>query len=547
MLRRRRALIGITTFAVLAIAILASAVETPTYRATAEIVFQDSAATTVTAPVQSLDPTDVQTQIEVMNGAQVRKLVAASLRTTTAPKVSAVPVLNTNAIQVTATSTDPVEAAKVANAYANAYIGFRQDQTQNDLLDAEQLIEGRIAGLQTQITALDAQINGASASVQANLGPQRDSLVSEQATLQEQLDQSRLQAGLGNTGAELDSPASAPTSPSSPHPLSNAISGLVLGLVAGVALAYLVEFLDDSVKSKEDAEKAAHGVSTLAVVPAVAGWKQRSEAMIVSNRDPSAPASEAYRALRTSVQFSALDRSVRVLQVTSPTEGEGKTTTIVNLAVALGHGNLRVCLVDCDLRRPRVHEFFGLSNDRGFTSVLSGDLPLSAALQVVPGSDNITVLTAGTPPFDPADLLASGRAKGVLASLERQFDIVLVDSPPILPVTDAAVLSRATEAVVIVVEAGRTKKRALTRAIELLRQVDGPVLGLVINRAGADTSYGYSYASKYYRRTAPVVEPLRRGRSRIATWKSSSQEASRQRESPGPSRPAPKPDQKAPV
>jgi capsular exopolysaccharide synthesis family protein len=234
--------------------------------------------------------------------------------------------------------------------------------------------------------------------------------------------------------------------------------------------------------------------------------------MVVSNVAPSSPPAEAYRGLRTAIQFSALDRSLRVLQVTSPTAGEGKTTTLVNLAVVLARGATSVCVVDCDLRRPRVHDFFGLKNNEGFTSVVRGELPLSAAVQTVPAENEIVVLAAGRPTLDPSELLASSRTKGVLGSLERQFDMVLVDSTPILPVTDAAVLSRHVEGVLIVVESGRTKKRALTRAVELLRQVDAPILGMVINRADQQSAYGSSYSSYTY--SGPDVKPEARSDGR---------------------------------
>ena len=503
-LRRRRGVIAIVTFLIVAVALLTTVLQTPTYGTTATIVFQRSPASSLTpgANTQSFDPgRDVQTQIAVLTSEPVRKLVLASLHITGTPKIAATPVLGSNAIKVKATSSSPVLASRIANAYASSYIEFSRTQTINGLLDAEQLIQGRITDLQNQIDAVNAKINSSPpeglAKAEANLGPQRSALLAQQSVLKQQLDQSQLQSALSSTGAQLGSPAPVPGSPSSPHPVTNVVSALFLGLLLGLGLAFLLDFLDNSIKSAKEAEQAAYGVATLGLIPTVAGWKARTDTVLASVNDPSSPAAEAYRGLRTAIQFLGTDRSLHVLQVTSPGAGDGKTTTLTNLAVALGRSGSRVCVVDCDLRRPRIHEFFGLANDRGFTSVVRGDLPLSLVLQPTALVENVMVLPSGIPPIDPSELLASERAAGVLRSLASQFDIVLADSPPVLAVTDASALSRWVDGVIVVADTGRTKKRALTRTIELLRQVEAPVIGLVVNRATGENEYGYAKYVKY--------------------------------------------------
>lgn len=503
--RRRRFVIAVTAVAIFTLALTLSLLETPKYTARAEIVFTPTTSgLSVTNNAQSFDPArDVQTQIAVMTSEPVRKQVADALHLATAPPVMATAVLNTNAIDVSAQSTDPVQAARVANGYATAYIDFRQNQTINDLLNAEQVIQGRITDLQHQIDAVNNQISAAAqanqAALQTTLNPQRDALLAQQGALKQQLDQSQLQSALTKSGAQLRSAAAIPTSPSSPHPVSSAISALIVGLFVGVCLAFLIDFLDDSIRSHEDAERAAFGLATLGTTPGVPGWKKKDEAVVVSLSAPASPAAEAYRSLRTALQFATLDQTLRVVQVTSPGASEGKTTTLANLAVAFGRAGARVCAVDCDLRRPRLQTFFGAASEPGLTSVASGELPLSRAVQATPAA-NVFLLASGPPPPDPSELLASTRTAGVLASLAGQFDVVLVDSPPVLPVTDAAVLGRHVDAVIVVVDTGRTKKRALTRAIEVLRQVDAPILGLVVNRADDESRYGYAYQYSY---TAP--------------------------------------------
>ena len=197
---------------------------------------------------------------------------------------------------------------------------------------------------------------------------------------------------------------------------------------------------------------------------------------------PESAASESFRSLRTSIRFLHLGRSARVLQVTSPSAGEGKTSTLANLAVTMAGTGQRVCVVCCDLRRPRLHEFFGKDRSVGFSSVITGT-PLVEALQPVEAVPGLYLLAAGPTPPNPAELLASDPVNQIFADLKATFDLVLVDSPPLLPVTDAAVLSWHADVVLMVVSAGRTTRRALSRAAEVLEQVKAPVAGLVVNRA----------------------------------------------------------------
>lgn len=509
--RRRWLLIAVTALLVVAAALSFSLTETPTYSASAEIVFTPQpGALTATASTESIDPArDVETQIEVLTSGPVRQQVAKALNVAVAPRITAAAVTDANAFVITADSTNAAQAAHIANTYANTYIAFSRNQMITDLLDASQAIQSRIDQIQIQINGITSQINSAppasAAGAQANLGPQRDALVAQQSALKQQLAESELAQTLANTGAQLGSPAPVPTSPSSPHPLTSAVAGLFGGVIVGLVAAFLVDYVDDTIISREDAERAAYGLPTLAVTPPIPGWKNRRDAVVPTKDAPASPAAEAYRSLRTTLQFLAADRSLHAVLVTSPGTGEGKSTTLANLAVAFGRGGARVCAVDGDLRCPRLHEFFDLSPEPGLTSVVVGEAPLSKAVRPLPEAC-ISLLAAGAVPKNPSELLGSGRMSGVLASLAAQFDMVLIDSPPVLPVTDAAALARHVDGVVVVVDAGNTKRRALTRAVEMLHQVKAPLLGLVVNRGAEEARYGYSY-------TYPAT-PRRAGRGR---------------------------------
>ena len=184
---------------------------------------------------------------------------------------------------------------------------------------------------------------------------------------------------------------------------------------------------------------------------------------------------------------------VATIQITSPVAGDGKTTTLANLGVAFARAGQQVALVCCDLRRPSLHEFFGLTNDVGFTSVLLGKVPLTAALQEVPEQDRLYVLASGPLPPNPSELLASRRAREVLASLRVEADIVLIDSPPVLPVSDALVIAGLVDLTVLVCAAGRTSAKEATRAIEALAQVDAALAGVILNGEGSESDYGAKY------------------------------------------------------
>ena len=236
----------------------------------------------------------------------------------------------------------------------------------------------------------------------------------------------------------------------------------------------------------------------LGLVPALGSWRDKTKPRVVSLTDPTSPAAEAYRAIRTSIQFLGLDRPSQTLQVTSPNAAEGKTATVANLGVALAWSGQRVIILGCDLRRPRIHEFFGLSNEVGFTSVLLGQVSLEDACQRVPGLGRLAVLASGPLPINPAEALASRHTTDLLAEARNKADMVLLDCPPVLPVTDAAVLSARADATILVGSAGETTGRVLARAIEVLTQVGAPVVGTVLNAVKSQDSYGYADRYNYY-------------------------------------------------
>ena len=498
--RRRRGVIVLSLLVIVGVAVLASLLQSAVYAAKAKVLLQPRSTESLfdSDTGQRRDPTRaVQTEIEVLESQPVQDAVREQLGA--APEISARGIGQTDVIEIRAESTDAKRAADVANAYATAYIEFRRQQAVDDVLAAAQQIQAKIGDLQKQLDPLPA-------------GPQKDALFAQQALFRQKLDELQVDAALKSGGAQLVATAPIPAEPFKPKPVRTGILAAVVGLFVGTGLAFVVEYLDDSVKTKDDMSRIAPSIPVLGLIPAVPGWRAADAPHVVSLTEPQSPASEAYRTLRTSIQFLALERPVRTLQITSPSAQEGKTTTLVNLGVALARAGQQVILVCCDLRRPRVHEFFGLDNDTGFTSVLLGKVPLTAALQPVPHQNRLSLLASGPLPPNPSELLASRRAVDVLTSLQSEAEVVLVDSPPVLPVTDALVLSGRVDATLLVCVSGATTRKDAARSIELLSQVDAPLVGTVLNGVTGDAAYGYAYDYGYYgsgARPTPAVRPAR--------------------------------------
>lgn len=494
-LRRRKGVVAVATLLVLGVSLALSLLKTPVYAAEAQLLLQSRSESLFASAPSEGDDRDrtVRNELLLVESESVRAAVRRELGT--APDVSARARGSTDVIIVRAESTDAGRAATIANSYANAYIGYRRQQAVDELLQMAQQIQTKLGDLQGQIDTLPS-------------GSQEDALVDQQNLFRQRLDQLQVDAPLRSGGAQMVSRATTPGSPFTPKPFRAGLRALGVGLLFGMACAFFVEYLDDSVKSKEDVERLVPGLSVVGLIPAVTTWTAEEEARVISLEEPKSSAAEAYRTLRTSIQFLALENPVRSLQVTSPGPREGKTTTLVNLGVALARAGQRVIIVCCDLRRPRVHEFFGLDNSSGLTSVLLGKVPLTAALQPVPAQPRLSLLASGPLPPNPSELLSSRRTADVLTSLQAEADVVLVDAPPVLPVTDALVLSGRVDATLVVCVAGATTGKDMARTMELLGQVGAPVLGAVLNGITSDIAYGG--AEGYYQQ-GPAPDTSRVG------------------------------------
>lgn len=283
--------------------------------------------------------------------------------------------------------------------------------------------------------------------------------------------------------------AQAPLLPATPNPVRNILLGLVLGLALGVGAALLREHFDSSIASESDLQ----AVSDLPIIGSIPMDSSATDRPLVTQEGHGNLRSEAFRSLRTNLQFVQTDSRRRSIVFTSSRPSEGKTTTVANLGVALAALGGRVCLVEADLRRPRLLDYLGLEGSVGVTNVLIGAAELDDVLQPF-GGDGLWVIGAGPTPPNPSELLGSAAMADAVRSLESRFDFVIIDAPPLLPVTDAAVLTRVVGATIVVAGLGVVEREDLRRAMAILEQVDANTVGLVANmvplRGDSRTYYG---------------------------------------------------------
>ncbi len=404
---------------------------------------------------------------------------------------------------VSLVSTDPEAAAQLVAIYAETYVREWNTEQVEQLVDTMAVINRRVSDIEAQIDELATQrqeaANTGQTDLEADLSAQLDGLRSDRNFYRTQLDRLNTATGLPGGSARVISVPLRPNTPISPNIPRNVAIGLLFGLFLGIAVAFLRDYFDDSVKSKEVVEQVT-GVPALGLIPKFA----TNESELVTAMAPASPAAEAFRSLRTSVKFLGVDREVRVVQVTSPSPGEGKTVTAINLAVVFAQAGDRVVLVGADLRRPRAEEILGVSLTPGLTGVLIGEVALPQAIRSVDGLANLSVLPAGYPPPNPSELLSGERARRLVDVLAQTYDLVVLDCPPVLPVTDALVVARMADTTLLVTSANRTSRRALDRSVEVLQQGGAPLMGTVMTSLargatfGGD-SYGYGSSGKYGR------------------------------------------------
>jgi len=294
--------------------------------------------------------------------------------------------------------------------------------------------------------------------------------------------------------------ATKPTSPISPKPIQSAMLGAAIGLFVTAGVAFLVEFLDDTLKTPDEIKD----VLDKPVIGFIGELKHNSNQDedslgVYVAKNPRSPVAEAFRSLRTNLEYSSVDNPIRTMLITSPGESEGKSTIATNLAIIEAQSGKNVMIIDADMRRPKVHVLFNKSNRRGLSDVITGKLGIDDVVKTYDQIDNLSIITCGTIPPNPSELLGSERMSQTLQDLVERFDLVIIDTPPMI-VSDAQILSGKVDGVIFVVIPGQTRAIAALRPIEELNRIGSHVLGIVANKipkSRSDYYGGYNYYSPY--------------------------------------------------
>jgi len=409
-------------------------------------------------------------------------------------------VPGTQLLEISVRDTIPERARVLADEIVNQLI--LQGPTGGEEQERQAFVREQIADLEENIEATRDEIeierenleaaNSARAiqQYQTNIDALEDKLSSYQSTYASLLDN----VEGGTNYISIVEHAGTPMAPISPNVSQTVLLGAVIGLTVATAGILLIEFLDDTVKTPEEALRLTD-LSLLGTIAQIDGKAPTDK--VITHLNPVSPITEAYRILRTSVKFASIDKPLETLMITSPGPAEGKSVTLANLGVVLAQAGDRVIIVDTDLRRPAQHKLFGLSNETGLTDlILSSDADVLDALQGT-SVEGLSVLTSGAIPPNPAELLGSERMTRLMETLKAHADMLLFDCPPALVVTDAVILGAKVDGVLVVNDLNRTRRKMAQKVPDVLKRGRANVLGLVLNRLPAKNGYGYYYMQYY--------------------------------------------------
>ena len=402
-------------------------------------------------------------------------------------------VSDTQLITVTVESTDPFLSANLANSISTVFSSQIQAIQTERFSQSKTTLESQISTVETQIAEAEAKKSQTESEDEKNrleneLTQYRENYSSLQQSYQEVI----LSEAQSVSSVVLIESAVADLYPVRPKYYLNAVLAAILGFLVSLGVIMLKEALDDTVKTPDDVMQK-FGIPVLGII----NHHSTANNALITVTEPRSPTAEAYRTLRTNVSYTSVDKPLRTLMVTSTEPGEGKTTVISNLGVVLAQNGYKVIVCDCDLRHPNVHKKFELINRYGLSTLFAHPAEVPNGARQATKIKNLTILTTGQLPPNPAELLGSNKMKGILDNLCQQADIVLIDTPPTLAVTDAAVLAPSMDAVILVVWPGKTRASALKQTVAQMNQVNAKLIGVVFNNVDL-RGKSYAYHNYYY-------------------------------------------------
>jgi capsular exopolysaccharide synthesis family protein len=411
--------------------------------------------------------------------------------------ITVTPIRDTQLIQLTVETTDPVLSAKIANTIVSVFSAQNQDIQTQRFAQSKVSIEAQLADTEDQISTFSIQAD------RATLAEEKDRLdtkVAQYRTIYSNLllsyEQLRLSEAQSISTIVQVEPAVPNVTPVKPKVVQNTILAVVVGFLLAAGAIIAREAMDDTINTPDDVSRKFK----LPVLGVIIHHISEPGSPITLT-DPRSPTAEAYRTLRTNLGYTSVDCHLHTLLVTSAEPGEGKTTTVSNLGVVMAQNGKQVIVADCDLRHPRIHTYFGLENREGLSTLMSQTTDEPGGSRQSTKIDGLSVVTSGSLPPNPSELMGSQKLQSIFKSMLKTVDMVIIDTPPTLAVTDAAALAPSMDGVLLVVRPGKTRTDALRQTIDQLHQVNARILGIVLNDVVIrGKAYGYRY--KYYRNYA---------------------------------------------
>lgn len=524
--KRRRDMIVLFFVTIVLVVTIGSFLMRPVYRATVTLLIDPESpnvlTTTGMVAMQSQDylayKEYFQSQVEIMTSYSLSKKVFDDLELGKSRKyarakepiksflktIKVEPLRDTRLLRLSADNTDPELAAKIANRMSELYVMRNLYYiSKSEILN---LLKNEYLKLEAKSTEYVKIYKGGHPEmikVKNEMSDMLDRIDREKKSVYDYNDieeylkrgaQHEL-SGFKANNISIQDPAQKPVIPVKPKKRLNIFLSILMGLFGGLGLAFFLEYLDDSAKTAEDVEKVMKWPFLANIFDMGDGEDAGVfEKDILVHSKPKDPIAEAYRSLRTRLFFSSTEEHpLDSIMITSPGPQEGKSITLCNLGIAISQGKKRVLLVDADMRKPRLHNVFKRVNKVGLSSYLSGQCSFDDTIQKT-DIENLYFVSGGIIPPNPSELLASHKTKEFIAKAKEAFDIVLLDTPPIGVVTDAAIASRAVDGTIMVVESGKTSKRALAHVYQLLTDARSRVIGIVLNRVSVTGRDYYYYA-----------------------------------------------------
>lgn len=424
-----------------------------------------------------------------------------------AEMITVTPVRDTQLIDVMVQSTDPEEAARIANSLVGVFTNQVQTIQSSRYAQSKDSLQRQLTEMERQIQDFNEQLDAAEdVDEQDRLDSKLSQYQQIYSNLLMSFEQVRLAESQSSSSISQIEPASVPYVPVSPKVMRNTALAVALGMMLVVGGLLAREALDDTIKTPQDVQRIL-GLPVLGLI----AHSTIPDAYLITDYQPRSPVAESYRMLRTNIQFANIDHPINTLLITSAEPQEGKTTISANLAVVNAQNGRDVTLVDCDLRRPTVYKRFGLSNKVGLSTLFISTLDALDTIRQVTKIPHLSILATGPLPHNPAELIASHRMIEILKRIRAKGDMIILDTPPTLAVTDASILAPVVDGVILVMTPGSTKRMVAQEMVEQLTRVGGRILGVVFNNFSENRgAYAYAYRSKkYYARYEPYFSEVK--------------------------------------